>query len=149
MFIPGSNNSIPIKTGRVGSALVTAACTTSDGTGTIGTDTFLAFTAGSNGSYVDRLRWIPIATAPTTTGATVARVYISSVSTGATTSANTFLFQEVSLAAVAADNASNAGNIFDIGLGFSLPAGWTILVQNHAAPVALSAWRATVIGGDY
>jgi hypothetical protein len=138
------------KNGAIGSVLITAANTSSQGAGTIGTDIFLVDTAdATNGSFVDTLRFIPTATAPTTTTATVARVFLSSVPSGATTSANTFLVAEVTLPAIAADNATTAVFPFDVPLNLRVPAGWTILVTTHAAPAANSAWRALVIGGDY
>ena len=138
------------KIGKISSVLVTAANTSSQGGGTVATDIFLAFTAdATNGSFVERVRLIPTATAATTTTASVARVFVSSVASGATTSANTYLVAEVTLPAIAADNASTAVQPFDIPLGFALPASGTILVTNHAAPAANTAWRAVVIGGDY
>ena len=145
-------NSDPIFTrnGALNSVLVTAANTSSQGGGTIATDIFKAFTAdATNGSYVQRVRWLPTATTPTTTTATVGRVFISSVTSGATTSANTWLWDEVVLPATAADNASAAVTEFDIILGFALNPGYTILVTNHAAPAANTAWRAIVVAGDY
>ena len=138
------------KAANISSALVTAANTSSQGGGTIATDIFKAFTAdATNGSFVEKVRWIPTATAATTTSATVARVFLSSVASGATTSANTHLVAEVTLPAIAADNASTAVNPFDVPLGFTIPAGWTILVTNHAAPAANTAWKAITIGSDY
>lgn len=145
-------NSIPrfTKIGDIASVLVTAANTSSQGGGTIGTDIFKAFTAdNTNGSFVERVRWMPTATAATTTTATVGRVFLSSVSSGATTSANTYLIAEVTLPAIAADNASTAVQPLDVPLGLALPAGWTVLVTTHAAPAANTAWRAVVFGGDY
>lgn len=147
-------NSDPIftKNGKIGSVLITAPNTSSQGGGTIGTDIFLAFTADSaNGSYVQRVRLIPTATTPTAmTGPTVARIFISSVTSGATTSANTYLWDEVTLpSGINADNASAAVSEFDVVLGFALPAGYTILVTNHSTPAANTAWRAVVIAGDY
>lgn len=146
-------NSIPrfTKVGDIASVLVTAANTSSQGGATaIGTDIFKAFTAdATNGSFVDRVRWLPTATTPTATTATVGRVFLSSVASGATTSANTYLVAEVTLPAIAADNASTAVQPLDVPLGLALPAGWTILVTTHAAPAANTAWRAVVFGGDY
>lgn len=148
--MPANTDPIWTKNGKVTSVLVTAANTSSQGGGTIGTDIFLAFTAdATNGSFVQRVRLIPTATTPTTTTASVARIFISSVTSGATTSANTFLWDEIALPAIAADNASAAVPEFDIVLGIPLPASYTVLVTNHAAPAANTAWRAVVIAGDY
>lgn len=135
---------------NVGSCLITAANTSSQGGGTIATDTFVAFTAdATNGSFVDIVRFIPTATAATSTTATVARVYLSSVTTGTVTSANNFLIAEISLPVIAADNASAAVFSIDVPVGYRIPAGWTILVQCNAAPAASTAWRAVTFGGDY
>lgn len=144
-------NTSPVftKNGQINSALVTAANTSSQGGGTVATDIFKVYTAdATNGSYLQYLRWIPTGTATTTTTATTGRVFVSSITSGATTSANTFLIKETALTAISADNSTGAVNEFDIPLGFVLPAGWTILVTNHVAPAANTAWRATVIGGD-
>lgn len=149
--MPANTDAIFTRQGANGSVLVTAANTSSQGGGTIGTDIFLAETCdATNGSFIQRVRWIPTATAPTTTTATVGRVFFSTIASGATTSANTWLFQEITLPAIAADNATAAVSFYDIILGFASPPGvQTILVTNHAAPAANSAWRAFVIGGDY
>jgi len=146
----GNTNPQFPKSGKVNSVLITAANTSSQGGGTIGTDIFLAFTAdATNGSWVDTLRFFPTATTPTAMTATVLRVFISTQASGATASTNTFLWDEVTSPAVNADNASAAAYAIDVPLGFRLPAGATILVTSHAAPAANTNWRATVIGGDY
>lgn len=146
-------NTAPIfsLSGVVGQVGVSAANTKSNGTGTIGTDIFLLFTAGANGSFVDRVRWTPTATAASTaTGATVARIFISTKTSGATTgSTDTFLFQEIALPAVTADATAAAPNFYEIPLGFVLPNGYTILVTNHAAPNANTQWQAQLFGGNY
>ena len=146
----GNIDPIFIRVGKNSSVLVTAANTSSQGGGTVGTDIFLAFQAdATNGSYVRRIDWVPTATAPTSTTATVGRVYISSVSSGATTSANTRLVAEVQLATVAADNATSPTFPVSIPLELVLAPGETVLVTNHAAPAVNTAWRAKVFGGDY
>jgi hypothetical protein len=59
------------------------------------------------------------------------------------------LIAEVALPATAADNASTAVNPIEVGLNFRLPADWTILLTNHAAPASNTAWRGVAVGGDY
>ena len=82
---------------------LTAANTKSDGTGTIGTDIFLLTTAGANGAWIGRIQFSASASvASTGTTATIARVFVSSVSSGATTAANTWMIREVILPAVTA-----------------------------------------------
>lgn len=148
--MPANTDPVFTKNARIDSVLVTAANTSSQGGGTIGTDIFKAFTAdATNGSFIRFVRLIPTATTPTTTTASVARIFVSSVTSGATTSANTYLVAEYTLAAIGADNASTAVNGFDVMLNFAIPASYTILITNHAAPAANTAWRAVVVGGDY
>ena len=149
--MPANTDPIFTRLGSKGSVLITAANTSSQGGGTIGTDIFLAFTCdATNGSFIQRVRFIPTATAPTTTTATVGRVFFSTVASGATTSANTWLWQDIGLPAIPADNTVAGTTFFDVPLGFALPSGvQTILVTNHAAPAASTAWRAVVIAGDY
>jgi hypothetical protein len=139
------------RNGNVQSVAVTAANTSSEGGGTIGTNIFQAFLAdATNGSFVDFLRFMPTASATTTTTATIGRVFVSSQSgTSATTSANTWCIGEVVLPAVSADSSSAALSPIDFPLGFRLPAGYTILVTNYVIPQTNTQWQCTVFGGDY
>lgn len=148
--MPGNSDPIFIRVGKNPSVLVTAANTSSQGGGTIGTDIFLAFQAdATNGSFVRRVEWIATATTPSGTTATVGRIFLSSVSSGATTSANTRLLNEVILPSVSADSATGAIFPVTVPLDIVLAPGETILVTNHAAPAANTAWRANVFGGDF
>lgn len=148
-----AHNAVPAfcKNGTLGTPVaVAAANTSSQGGGTIGTDIYLALTAdATNGTLVEYVRFSAAATTPTTTTATVARVFASSQTSGATTSANTHLLAEVALPATAADNTATAQNTIDVPLNIRLPEGWTILVTNHAAPAANTHWKAICIAGDY
>ena len=137
--------------GNIGSALVNAANTASDGTGNISTPTmYVAFTAGANGSYVEFARVMVVASVAATAGAaTVIRLYVSSITTGATSSANTFLIYELALPSITADQTTTATNYYDIPLGFRLPASWTILASTHIVANASTDNRVTVMGGDY
>lgn len=137
------------KNGVIGSAISSAANTSSSGAGTIGTNIWKILTAGSEGTFVECVRFLPVATATTTTTATVGRVFASSVTSGATTSADTFLVAETVLPAVSAGSASTAVNNLDVPVNFRLPAGWTLLFTTHAAPASNTNWRATAFGGDY
>lgn len=112
---------------------------------------YKAFTAGANGSYVDRVRFMSTASAVTTGVATVLRAYLSTVNSApsATTSANTFLLGEISVPAVQSANATNATSPYDIPLGFAIPTGTYVLVGQHTAQTANQAWIAMVFGGDY
>lgn len=129
---------------------ITAANTKSDGAGTIGTDIFLALTAGADGSLVEYVRFNPTASvAATTTNATTARVFWSTAVSGAVTSANTHLIGEVNLPASSADHSTNPTNPIDLPVQMWIPANATILVTNHVAPAANTAWKAMVVAGDF
>lgn len=147
-----AQNTAPVfsLTPNVKGVAATAANTVGDGGGTIGTDIFLAFTAGANGSWVSHLRLQAVASvAATSTTNTVLRVFVSSVGSGATTNANTFCIAEVNLPAVSADHSTAPTNSLDIPLKFALASGWFIHITNHAAPAANTRWHATCFGGDY
>jgi hypothetical protein len=124
--------------------------TASDGSGTIGTNINKVFTGGTNGSYLQKIRLSPFATvASTATAATVFRIFISTLTTGATASTNTWLFQEIAAPAQTADAPGSATAFIEVSLGFALPAGYTILVTTHVANSANTGWTATVLGGDF
>lgn len=138
--------------GNISSVLAgNAALTTSDGSGgTIGTNIFLAFTAGANDSYVEFVRLMAVSSAAATnTNATTVRIYVSTVTSGATSTANTWLIGEIALPIIDADQTTTATNPFDMPLGFRLPTGSSILVSCHIANAASTAIRATVFGGNY
>ena len=148
--MPANTNPIYSKAGIFGAVAVTAANTSSQGGGTVATDIFLAFTAdATNGSYVRDLVWtLGESTINTASTATVARVFVSTVGSGATTSSNTHLLAEVALASQTPSSTVGMTPIV-IPLNFILPAGYFILVTNHAAPVANTQWKALVRGGQY
>lgn len=121
---------------------ITAANTKSDGASTIGTDSFLVLTAGTNDTYVESVRFAPTATtAATATAPTVARVFLCSVGTGATTSATATAWGEVQLPAVTADHSTTAAPSFDLFLDKIVPAGYFLIATNHVAPNANTAWK--------
>lgn len=131
-------------------AAVTAAWAESAAGFVVGTSGFLIFTAGANDSYVDFVRWLPEATvANTTTTATVGRIYLSSVGSGTTTTANTRLIAEVTLPAVSAANSSTPNNPIDVPIGARIKTGYFLYATNHAAPAANTNWVALPWGGDY
>ena len=134
-----------------GVAVGGTALTDSSGAGTIGTNIFKVFTAdATNGSFVQRLVLSPVATvAATATTPTTIRCYISSITSGTSTQANTWLFAEVSAPAQTADHSTTAIAPLVIPLGFILPASYTILVTNHVVNAANTSWTAFVIAGDY
>lgn len=127
----------------------TAALTRSDGVATIGTNLYVAFAAGVNGSYVQKVRFMSVATAPTTGVATVLRTYVSSVNSGASSANATMLIGELSVPAIPSSNATNATNYYELPLNFALPFGMYILVSQHTAQTVNQNWSAVVIGSNY
>lgn len=145
-----ANNS-PIFTGapRVSSVRITSNLAASDGTGTVGSTVFLAFTPGANGSYVQRVRFsLSESTMSTASAAATLRIHIATTNTGTLTTSNTFLYQEINAAAQTPTTTASSYPI-DIPLNFALPSGYYLIVSTSVAPSANTAWVATVIGGDY
>jgi hypothetical protein len=148
-----ASNTAPIygKTPKVSGVAVTAANTKSDGAGTIGTDLFVAFTAGADGAWVSEARFTPCASvAATATAGTVGRLFLSSKTSGATTAGtDTWQIAEVPLVAQTADQTTTAITPNVIPINKAIPANYTILASTHAAPNANTSQQATVYGADY
>jgi hypothetical protein len=152
--MPANFNPIYALTPNVGSVKITttAALTRSDGSAAnaIGTDQFLAFTAGANGSFIQRVRFQPVASAAAVNSvATTLRVYLSSVNSGTPTATNTSLLGEVAVPIISAANSINAANYYEIPLNIAIPASRYILVSQHIAQTTNQQWQAIVFGGDY
>lgn len=148
-------NTAPIftETPVVGAGIWTSSTTAnvkSDGAGTIATDMVKLFTAGTDGSFINRIRLQPAAsTAATATTATVARFYVSTISSSTTTRADTFPFAEVACPAQTADQTTTATNYIEIPCGFYIPTGYYIHFSMHHAAAANTSWAAIVFGGNY
>jgi hypothetical protein len=99
------------------------------------------FTGGTNGSYVQKIRFRHQGT----NSATVVRVFINNG--GATTTAtNNTLWDEITVAANTL--VQNAASInYELPLGFALPAGYRIYCTFGTSTTG--GIIATVIGGDY
>lgn len=102
---------------------------------------YLVFTAGLNGGYVQRMRFRPLGT----NVATVARIFINngSSTTGAT---NNALWDEISLAATTLSETS-ALSTYEIPLNFAIPAGYKLYATLGTAVAA--GYTITCIGGKY
>jgi hypothetical protein len=111
--------------------------TAKDGTGTVLT----VFTAGTNGSFIQKIRFRPAGT----NVATVARIFVNNGSTNATIGNNIFV-DDITLAATT--NSEVAEQVMnEKTLNFAIPAGYKI---NVAIGTTVSAgWFVSVIGGDY
>jgi hypothetical protein len=119
-------------------AIVQSGNTTTDlTTGTI----YPIFTGGTNGSYVQRIRFRHLGT----NVASVGRVWINNGSTTGTAANNT-LWDEITLAANTISQVAAAIN-YELPLNFALPAGYIIYVTLGTAVAA--GFKVTIIGGDY
>jgi len=148
--MPGNIDPIWSKVGDIQAVGVSAANTSSQGGGTIGSDIFLAFQAdATNGGYVREVRWsLGETTIGTASTATVGRVFVSSATSGTTTTSNTHLIAEVGLA-TQTPTTTLPGVPITVPLDFALPPNYTILVTNSVAPASNTQWKAVVIGGKY
>jgi hypothetical protein len=130
----------------------TSALVRSDGSAAnaIGTDQFLAFSSGTNGSFVQRVRFIPVSSAAAVNSvATTLRVFMSTINTGTPTATNTYLLAEISVPIISAANSTNAVTYYEIPLNIAIPASNYILVSQHIAQTTNQSWQAMVFGGDY
>jgi hypothetical protein len=115
---------------------------------------YSAFASGSNGSFVQRLRFSTVASAAAVNSvATTLRIFLSTVSTavgsaaGATTSANTQLLAEISVPIISSSNSTNATNYYEVPLNIAIPTGRWILVTQHIAQTTNQQWQATCFRG--
>jgi len=128
---------------------IQAANTSSSGSGTIGTDIYLAFSPGANGSYLQKIRFtLAESTIGTASAACVLRVFLSTQSSGSTSAGNTWLIQEV-VAATQTPTATLSASPIDIPLNFAIPSTYYVLVSASVAPTANTTWNANVFAGDY
>ena len=118
-------------------ALMQAANTAKDGTGTVG----LAFTAGADGAFVQRL----VARAVGTNVATVLRLFINNGLTNAT-AANNSLIGELTLPATTLSEVAQQLSM-ELPLNFALPAGYRLYVTLGTTVAA--GYEVTVLGGSY
>jgi len=117
---------------------VSAANTTTDLTsGTI----YDVFTGGTNGSYVQKIRFRHVGT----NVATVVRVWLNNG--GVTTTAlNNTLFDEITIAANTVSQTAASTN-YELPLNFALPPSYRIYVTTGT--VLAAGLDVSVIGGDY
>ena len=113
--------------------------TSLDGSGTL----YKAFTAGSNGSYLQKIRFRPVGSP----AATVCRVFISSSSTTSATS--TWLFDEITLPAVTLSQTAST-SVFELPLNFALPTSYLLYVTfGTSTGSAGTGYSVVTIAGDY
>jgi hypothetical protein len=147
-------NTAPIfgLTPNVGHTTIPNANTNSDGTGNLTSSItiYKLFTAGGNGSWVNKARInVTATTSPTTSNATVIRLYYSTITSGATTSADTKLLAEVAVPAVSADHSTAPTNPIEVPLNFAIPTGSFIHVSSHSAPASAQQYEVVCFGSDF
>ena len=148
--MPANTSPIYTVTPAVGFCLPNAANTKTDGAGTIGTDIFLLYTATSNGDLLNKIIFTPFATtASTATTATCFRVYLSTQTSGSTTSSNTRLIGEIAAPAQTADAPTAGTTSLVFPLGFPIPSGQSVLVSMHHALAASTGWHVALLAGSY
>lgn len=113
--------------------------TAQDGSGTL----ILAFTAGANGSYVQKMRFRPVLSP----AATVCRVFISSSSS--TSATVTWLYDEITLPAVSVSQTA-ASSVFELPLNIALNPNYLLYVTfGTSTGAAGTGYSIVTIAGDY
>jgi hypothetical protein len=113
--------------------------TSQTGSGTM----YKAFTAGANGSYVQKMRFRPVGSP----AATVCRVFISSSSTTSTTA--TWLFDEITLPAVTVSQTA-ASSVFELPINVALDPNYLLYVTfGTSTGSAGTGYSVVTIAGDY
>ena len=112
-----------------------------------GSTSYLVFTAGTNGSFVQKIRFRHVPPSGNT-NATVARVWIND-GLDVTVAANNTLFDEITIANNTTFSQVASTAFYEIPLNFALPPGYRIYVTLGTPPSTGSNIQATVIGGHY
>ena len=112
-----------------------------------GATSYLVFTAGTNGSFVQKIRFRHVPPSGNT-NATVVRVWINNGDDVTVVSNNT-LFDEITMANNTTFSQVAATAFYEIPLNFALPPNYRIYVTLGTPPSTGANIQATVIGGDY
>jgi hypothetical protein len=135
--IVGATDSVAFN--NTGLVVGPTANTAQDGTGTL----YKAFTAGANGSYIQKIRFRPVGSP----AATVCRVFISSSST--TSATNTWLYDEITLPAVTVSQTA-ASSVFELPLNFAIDPNYLLYVTfGTSTGSAGTGYSVVTIAGDY
>ena len=128
-----------VATNNSGLVVGPTANTAQDGTGTL----YKAFTAGSNGSYVQKIRFRPVGSP----AATVARVFISTSTT--TSATNTWLYDEITIPAVTVSQTA-ASSVFELPLNIAVDPNYLLYVTfGTSTGSAGTGYSVVTIAGDY
>lgn len=110
-----------------------------DGSGTL----YKLFTAGANGSYVQKVRFRPVGSP----AATVCRVFVSSSTT--TSATNTWLYDEITLPATTLSQTA-ATSVFELPINFALNANYLLYVTfGTSTGSAGTGYSVVCVAGDY
>lgn len=110
-----------------------------DGSGTM----YKAFTAGANGSYIQKIRLRPVGSP----AATVCRVFISSSTT--TNATNTWLYDEITLPVISLSQTA-ASSVFELPLNFAIEPNYLLYVTFGTSTGATgTGYSIVTIAGDY
>ena len=113
--------------------------TSQTGSGTL----YKAFTAGANGSYVQKMRFRPVGSP----AATVCRVFISTSTSTSTTV--TWLYDEITLPAVTVSQTA-ASSVFELPLNFALDPNYLLYMTfGTSTGSAGTGYSIVTIAGDY
>ena len=151
--MPANNEPIYTLTPHIESCTPVLVCAGTDGVGFVvsgGTVThYIAFTPGSNGSYIKEAR-IKCSTTNGTTAvsATSIRFFISTVASGATSGADTHFITEVAIPTFT-PAAATASPDFIVPLNFAIESGKYLLCCTGVVAAANTFYKVTTIGGDY
>jgi hypothetical protein len=122
-----------------GTVLGPTANTALDGSGTL----YQIFAAGSNGSFLQKIRFRPVGSP----AATVARIFISSSSS--TSATNTWLYDEITLPAVTVSQTA-ASSVFELPLNFAIPSGQYLYVTfGTSTGSSGTGYSIVTIAGNY
>jgi len=113
--------------------------TAQDGSGTL----YKAFTAGTNGSYIQKMRFRPVGSPV----ATVCRVFISSSTTTSATA--TWLYDEITLPAVTVSQTA-ATSVYELPLNFAIDPSYLLYVTFGTSTGSTgTGYSIVTIAGDY
>jgi hypothetical protein len=112
-----------------------------------GSTSYLVFTAGTNGSFVQKIRFRHVPPSGNT-AATVARVWINN-GNDVTVASNSTLFDEITIASNTTFSQVASTPFYEIPLNFAIPTNYRIYVTLGTSPTTGANIQATVIGGDY
>lgn len=152
MSIPTANTS-PIWTAAptISSVTIAQASTNvnTNAPGAIGTNSFLAFSTGADGAYIQKVRFtFSSTTSAINSAATILQIFLSSVSSGSPTASEAYILASVQAAAQTL-NTTTAPYIIEVPLNVGIQASRHILVAQSIAQSANANWQAHVIAGNY